>query len=145
MDTSLFQLRLPYEKLTRLKAELAKCIHRRSVSKRELQSLPCHAIKCQHTSYRLPLHLKKVHISHHHTHNPDGPISHMNVKNLDRAVLHYYSAALTPATQKNIHCSKEALPTILQRFFSVVPPHIRKPTLLFCGLSRETGSGSLNY
>ena len=39
VDMSLLQLRLPDEKLTRLKAELAKCVHHHSVSKRELQSL----------------------------------------------------------------------------------------------------------
>ena len=39
VDTSLLQLRLPDEKLTKLKTELAKCAYYRSVSKRELQSL----------------------------------------------------------------------------------------------------------
>ena len=39
VDTSSLQLRLPKEKLAKLQAELAKCVHRRSVTKKELQSL----------------------------------------------------------------------------------------------------------
>ena len=39
VDTSSFQFRLPKTKLTRLQAELAECVHRRSISKKELQSL----------------------------------------------------------------------------------------------------------
>ena len=39
VDTSLRQLRLPVEKLMKLKAELAQCVFHKLVTKRELQSL----------------------------------------------------------------------------------------------------------
>ena len=39
VDTESLQLRLPSDKLSRLKSELSRCCHRRSISKRELQSL----------------------------------------------------------------------------------------------------------
>ena len=39
VDTDSLQLRLPSDKLSRLKYELSRCCHRRSISKRELQSL----------------------------------------------------------------------------------------------------------
>ena len=39
VDTEALQLRLPRDKLSRLKSELSRCCHRRSISKRELQSL----------------------------------------------------------------------------------------------------------
>ena len=39
VDTESLQLRLPSDKLSRLKSELSQCCHRRSISKWELQSL----------------------------------------------------------------------------------------------------------
>ena len=39
VDTESLQLRLPSDKLSRLKSELSRCCHRRSISKWELQSL----------------------------------------------------------------------------------------------------------
>ena len=39
VDTDSLRLRLPSDKLSRLKYELCRCCHRRLISKRELQSL----------------------------------------------------------------------------------------------------------
>ena len=39
VDTELLQLRPPRDKLSRLKMELSRCCHRRSISKQDLQSL----------------------------------------------------------------------------------------------------------
>ena len=39
VDTEALQLRLPRDKLSRLKSELSRCCHRRSISEQELQSL----------------------------------------------------------------------------------------------------------
>ena len=61
--------------------------------------MPYHVINWMSFFYRLLRHPQRECKYHAHS-SPDLLFPHMDISNLDRAVLHYYSAALTPATKK---------------------------------------------